>query len=248
MRRFAFRHKVLNFITAGVFIAALILGIVGQVVEAVDYVGKGLYYIIGAFCISFASINMFASFKKDNKKGGNIAVALVNIAIIALGFILIIHRINVSNGTNKYTDEEFFFNPSHTLGISLYVEGIMLIIANKFNVNEKVTRTLVGIGILTFGVVTFIWLKDKHLAITFLVFIGLLGIYYLYVGFRPLPPKPIEPPKENPKQLKENKKKSIFSIFQKDKLEKEETKELPNDEVKQLEHQEEVKEESKEEE
>ncbi|MCR5564428.1 MAG: hypothetical protein K6F59_01350 [Gammaproteobacteria bacterium] len=238
MRRFAFRHKVLNFITAGVFIAALILGIVGQVIEEVDYVGKGLYYIIGAICISFASINMFASFKKGNKVGGNIAVAVVNLLIIALGFILIIHRLKVSNGTNTYTDEEFFFNPSHTLGISLYIEGIMLVIANKFNESEKVTRTIVGILILTFGVVSFIWLKDKHLAITFLVFIGLLGMYYLYVGFRPVPPKPIEPPKEKPQEIKENKKKSIFSIFQKEKVEAEEKKELPNEEVKQIELQE----------
>ena len=244
MRRFAFRHKVLNFITAGVFIAALILGIVGQVVEAVDYVGKGLYYIIGAICISFASINMFASFKKNNKAGGNIAIVIINLLIIALGFILIIHRIKVSNGTNKYTDEEFFFNPSHTLGISLYIEGIMLIIANKFNETEKVTRTIVGILILTFGVVSFIWLKDKHLAITFLVFIGLLGMYYLYVGFRPLPPKPIEPPQEKPQEIKENKKKSIFSIFQKEKIESEEAKELPNEEVKQIELQEEKEEET----
>ena len=125
MRRFTFKHKVLNFITAGIFIAALIVGIIGQVIESVDYIGKGLYYIIGALCISFASINMIASFKKDNKKGGNIAVAVVNLIIIALGFILIIHRVKVERGTNTFDDDRFFLSPAHTLGLSLYIEGIL---------------------------------------------------------------------------------------------------------------------------
>lgn len=252
MGKLTFKNKIFNLVTSGFFIVAAIIGLVGLLgVKAIDYLTTGIYYILGIGAIVFAGINMFGSFKKANKTEGNITIACVNVLCATLGLILFIHILKVNNDTATYTNEEFWLNPARVFGLICYLEGIQLILVSKFNIQTTVKRTLIGIFFITFGAISFIWLKSEHIAYSLDAFLFLFGLYYLIVGLKPIIDKKrgiqsgsevekneednndvIELPDKKRKLLFNKKKQAEVEIVEENQLENKEVKELPHNEEK----------------
>ena len=237
MGKLTFKNKILNLVTAGLFFVAAVIGLIGLLgVHQIDYLSVGLYYILGIGSIVFAGINMFASFKKANKKEGNISIIIINLINVVLGLILFIHIMKVRSGNATYSNDEFWFNPARVFGLVLYLEGIELVLVSKFNVTTTIKRTLLGIFFVTFGAVSFIWLKSEHISYTLDVLLFLFALYYLYVGLRPQTSKKINQNVSlNEEELpKKKQKKSLFTRKNKEietnssnQIEKNKSEELP---------------------
>ena len=231
MGKLTFKNKILNLITSGFFLVAAIIGLIGLIgVHVLDYLSSGIYYILGIGAVVFAGINMFASFKKNNKKEGNITIIITNIVNIVLGLILFIHIIKVGRGENTYSNDEFWFNPARVFGLICYLEGVQLILVSKFNTETTIKRTIIGIFFITFGAISFIWLKDDHIAYSLDAILFFFGLYYLYVGLKPVINKKKNSDKEDIDALpKKKEKKSLFHKEENKKIEKEEVKEITHD-------------------
>lgn len=229
-----FKNKILNLITAGFFFVAAILGFIGLLwVDALNYIGKGVYYLVAASSVIFTIINMIASFKKKNHKAGNITIIIASLLTMVLGLILFFHQLKVDKGNASVSSEDFFLNASRVLGLSCYIEGVMLILVCKFNEESHWARTLIGILILTFGVVTLVWLKDSYIAWTLEAILFLLGVYYLIAGLIKHPdPKdnkiqgPIDSQEASLEEKKDDKKEEEPET-EKDKNEEIETNDVP---------------------
>ena len=131
----------------------------------------------------------------------------------------------------------------------------MLILVGKFNEESKLSKTIFGIAILSFGVVVLVWLKDSYIAWTILFILLLLTAYYLFAGFRKIVdpkehqiPKPVDEQsalEEVKEEKKEEKRKPLFSFKKKNKKLEEKSEIEPQEEkiesedVKQLENKEE---------
>ena len=252
MGKLTFKNKIFNLVTAGFFILAAIIGLIGLLgVDAIDYLSTGIYYILGIGAMVFAGINMFASFKKANKTEGNITIAAANLIGAALGLILFIHIMKVNNDTATYTNEEFWFNPARVFGLILYLEGVQLILVSKFNIQTSVKRTLLGIFFITFGAISFIWLKSEHIAYSLDAILFLFGFYYLFVGLKPIIDKkrgvqsntPVEVRSEDDNseviEIPEKKRKALFGKKKQEQIEIVEENQLENKEIKELPHNEE---------
>ena len=250
MGKLTFKNKIFNLVTAGFFILAAIIGLIGLLgVDAIDYLSTGIYYILGIGAMVFAGINMFASFKKANKTEGNVTIVVANLINAALGLILFIHIMKVDNNTN----EEFWFNPARVFGLICYLEGVQLVIVSKFNIQTTVKRTFFGIFFITFGAISFIWLKSEHIAYSLDAILFLFGLYYLFVGLKPIIDKkrgvqsntPIEKRDENDDseviEIPEKKKKLLFGKKKQEQIEIVEENQIENKDIKELPHNEEEK-------
>ncbi|MCR5741694.1 MAG: hypothetical protein K6G38_04475 [Gammaproteobacteria bacterium] len=190
MKKITFKNKVLNLVTAGFFLVAAIIALIGLLgVDALNFLGgKGLYYIVGVSVLVFAGINMFASFRKANHKNGNIAVFVINAIIMVFGVILFILGVRIAEGKLELDDIFFLFQPAVVFGLVLYAEGILLVLLSKYNETTTIKRTFCGVLSITLGVCAIIWLRghDQYISFFLDAILFLIGIFYFIIGLKPI--------------------------------------------------------------
>ena len=188
MKKITFKNKLFNLITAGFFLVAAIMALIGLIwVDEINFLGgKSLYYLMGMAAIVFAGINMFASFKKNNQSAGNIVVLIINAIIIIFGIGQFIVGIGIARGRYDVNDIFFLFEPNIVFGLALYLEGVQLVLISKFNSDTTIKRTLCGVGLISLGVVSFIFIKSEYISYFLDGILFLIGIFYLIVGLKPI--------------------------------------------------------------
>ena len=171
--KFTFRNNVLNIVVGSLFIIAVIIQFVGIFAPQLNYIGAALKYIIGAFTLITAGFNLGRHLTKKNKTSENIIWLLGNLAIIALGILLMF--LEQEQGKEWLT-------PSVVAGIDIYLEGVMLIVTSAISRKTSVGSALVGILFISLGMICFFKLNDSVLIWGFTGVLFVLGLIFLFDG------------------------------------------------------------------
>lgn len=191
MPKFILKNNVLNVIIGALLLMATaveVVGIVGTLsgnadIAKVNYVYLGLQYVVGAILIVFAFVNAILTLKKGDTFNVVIINIIGNLLILGMGLILILEK------------DQTKFLPSTAVGISMYIEGVLLLLTNAIR-KERILKTVYGIVIVTAGVIFFLYITNNILvyAITAVFFIfsllylifGIVGLAKMQHGYKKL--------------------------------------------------------------
>lgn len=168
MKKITFKNNVLNAILGVVLLVAGIIELIGAFgVDNLDYISPVLQYVTGCLVMLFGLFNMFKTIKKTNTKGSNLLSFGINIVIMVLGFLAIIPTGSL----------EIVFSPVNALGATIYLEGVFVVLNSSIK-NEKTKRILLGIIIITIGVVVITLIKQEHIIYGLAFIMILLGLIF----------------------------------------------------------------------
>ena len=171
--KFTFKNNILNIVIGSIFCLFVTIQIIGIFVPELNYIGKALKYIIGAFTLIAAGFNLGRNLRRNNKTAENIIWLIGNLIIIVLGILLMFL---------KQEDDKVWLTPSIVAGIDIYLEGVMLIITSTISNKTSIASSLVGILFISLGMICFFKLVDNILIWGFTAVLLILGLIFLLDG------------------------------------------------------------------
>lgn len=177
MNKLVFKNNVLNVILGALLMIAISFELVGLIGSSnpdllkFDYIGLGLKYVLGGMIIIFAIVNLYKGLSKKNGFWIAFIQTIGNAIIVTLGVILIFEKDPENKGITS----------SQVLGLSLYIEGIILILSSSIK-KLKIYVSIVGIIVITFGVIIFFLVKSVYLVFGITALIFVLGLIFLVAG------------------------------------------------------------------
>ncbi len=201
MRKFVFKSNVLNVVVGSLLLIAGILEVIGIAgVDSLNYILYGLKYVVGGLVVIFSVINFLKSYKKSNGIKVNLVLIIGNVILLALGVLLI------------FLKSATLLSPSRVLGASFYIEGVMLIL-NAAIKHSNIWDTVLGIVILTLGVIIFFILQDVYIVYTLTALIIIVALIFFIIGLNALSKSSKKGNTKEKKQVKttEEKKEEVSS-------------------------------------
>lgn len=182
MKKLLFSKYYINIIVGLLVLVASVLALIGKLaVPELDYISTGLYYVIGVLIIIFACFNLLVNCRKGCSKDVLILYIIINIALFIIGLLLIIAQITYQ--IPNYT-------PVIALSIAIYLEGVLIILRNALY-KGKLINSIIGILIITLGLVCFIFKGQIEEIIIYSIIAALfiIGLFYLIFGLLGVPKK-----------------------------------------------------------
>lgn len=170
--KFTFRNNILNIVVGGIFLLASIIEIIGFFVPEIDYIGKGLKYIIGSFSLIVAGFNLGRHLTKKNKLSENLIWIIGDLIIVIFAILLMFLK----------QEEKVWLTPSIVVGIDIYLQGVMLILSSTLSNRSVLGSAIIGILLISLGMISFLKLGDQGLKYAFTFAILILGALYLLDG------------------------------------------------------------------